>query len=209
MGNDVIIREDISVSINKLQEINSDIPESASFDAVKEKSGPFKHKVTGEELNKLIRSLQVEFREQNRRDSLTFEELKKIYDALSILDSEYIQKLVNSAEQMKVLKSKVDDVEITNVQLSEKINKVIETQNVILDKFSSFDNVLLLEEECRNQKKQIELLNEEKQSLNKANIEYGGIIKSLKQKMIYLYISIGIIGVISIVGIVLNIMGVF
>lgn len=208
MENEVVVREGIHENINKLMEINSEIPESAVFQNVKEKSGPFKHKVTGEEMNSLIKQLQTEFKEQNRRDILTFEELKKIYAAISVLDNDYIKKLVDSAESMKVLKDKVDEIEGVNFQLSEKIKEVVSAQNLILDKFSSFDNVLLLEELRANQEKEIEILTAEKKTLNITNEEYRTVIGSLKQKITVLSISLGVVGVACVTGVVLNILGV-
>ncbi len=208
MENEVVVREGIHENVNKLMEMHSEIPESAVFKFVKEKSGPFKHKVTGEELNSHIKQLQMEFKEQNRRDILTFEELKKIYDAISVLENDYIKKLVDAAEGMKSLKEKVDDVEGVNYQLSEKIKEVVSAQNLILDKFSSFDNVLLLEELRANQEKEIGMLTEEKKTLNKTNEEYRIIIGNLKHKILILSISLGAVGVACVASIVLNILGV-
>lgn len=208
MGNEVAVRENLHDNINNLMEIHSEIPESAVFVNVKEKSGIFKHKVTGEEMNQLIKQLQVEFKEQNRRDILTFEELKKIYDAISFLDKDYLNKILDSAEGMKVLKEKIDEVENVNYQLSEKINNVVNAQNLILDKFSSFDNVLLLEELRANQEKEIEILSSEKKVLTEANEEYKTVIATFKKKIIILSVSLGVVGVTCITGIVLNILGV-
>ena len=183
MENEIMERPDIDEQVSKLEEINSNIPEKATFNVMKERTGPFnmfRHKVTGEEMNEHLKKLQDEIAEQNRRDMLTFDEFQKVYDAISVLDSDYLNKLVESAEELNQLKEEVDVVQKDNYKLSESIKEVVKAQGIILDKFSSFDNVLLLEEKCRNQEKEIALLQEEKATLKR-------IEQSVKTKFVLIF----------------------
>ena len=218
MGNAVAERPNITEKVNMLVENHQKIPSTINFKKVTEKTGPFKwfkYRVSGKEMNEHLEILQKEFAEQNRRDILELEELKRIYEAISVLDDDYVQKLLTNAEAMKALSEKVVECESTNVYLSQKVAEVVEAQGVILDKFSSFDNVLLLEEKCRNQEKEIELLQGELKTMKetyelieeeKKNI--GEMKHKVDLKILLFTIFLSIIGVCVVAVVVLNMMGI-
>ena len=97
--------------------------------------GLIDHKVTGEEMNKLVTELQTCFAEINERDRKVIKEFGQVYETFEALDKGYIQGIlivVKSAEEAsKEAKAAQKDIDDTIKALKMTVQKLQEFKNQV------------------------------------------------------------------------------
>lgn len=97
--------------------------------------GLMDHKVTGEEMNKLVTKLQTCFAEINERDRKVIKEFGQVYETFEALDKGYIQGIligVKSAEEAsKEAKAAQKDIDDTIKALKLTVQKLQEFKNQV------------------------------------------------------------------------------
>ena len=97
--------------------------------------GLIDHKVTGEEMNKLVTELQTCFAEINERDRKVIKEFGQVYETFEALDKGYIQGIligVKSAEEAsKEAKAAQKDIDDTIKALKLTVQKLQEFKNQV------------------------------------------------------------------------------
>lgn len=112
---------------NNLQKFIDDKPKSISINTVDTNWGIFKHRVTGDELNKTISKIQVLFTTLQSNDIQLFEEFKAVYDALETLDKDYIAAILVNLKNAEEAARQAQDANTT-------LKEVINSQKNILEK---------------------------------------------------------------------------
>lgn len=111
-------------SKNKLKEFSKNNKDNFELDVVKEKGNLWfvSHKVTGEELNERLNSIQQILVCLNDKNNKTIEEFLEVYNALESLDKGYIQGI---AGNLKEIQETSKSIQIAN----NKMDTAIRNQN--------------------------------------------------------------------------------
>lgn len=138
--------------MNLLKEFSGQLPNEADLPTVLTEGGLFgwfKHKVTGNELNRLTEKIQDRIIEQNKTLVKVVQEISTVYDTFSALDKVYVQEIllaINTAFKA------IDEVSFTNEKISEQqkdindaqqdIKQVINQQKQIIQVLKNFKEKL-------------------------------------------------------------------
>lgn len=112
-----IKRHNFDLAKNRLKEFSETTEAELGIDKVRTDGGLFglgDHKVTGYELNDRLETIQENFISVNRTNNKVIKEFREVYNALDVLDKEYITYIV------------------ANVKTIEKTSNDVKTQQVIL-----------------------------------------------------------------------------
>ena len=124
---------DVSIkNIEKLQQINRQLPEISAF---QEKAGPFNlfsHRVTGEEMNVFGSEIQDNFLIVNNKLNQFYKQFIEIYNAFESLDKEYIAGIVGAFNQAIEATKKAEDAQ-------KDINKTVELLKTTVEKIKEFN----------------------------------------------------------------------
>lgn len=91
--------ERFELNLKKIEEYSKNIPSNYQLPVISESGGLFgwfDHTVTGEEINKLSKSVQNQLLASNRVLKDTISEFSTVYDTIKVLDEDYIQGILIS-----------------------------------------------------------------------------------------------------------------
>ena len=89
---------------NKLKKFSSKVPGKVELKTVPQSKGPFglaDYKVTGSDYNKLAENIQDLLIEQNKNTTKIIREFSTIYETFTILDNDYIKRIIINFQEMQ------------------------------------------------------------------------------------------------------------
>ena len=125
----VIKRHNFDQAKNRLKEFSEKTEAEMAIDKVSTDGGFLglgDHKVTGYELNTRLESIQRHLVDINSTNNKTIKEFKEIYNALDVLDKEYIASIVAS---IKAIEKTSNDVRIQQGTLKQHNKELLNQQN--------------------------------------------------------------------------------
>ena len=125
----VIKRHNFDQAKNRLKEFSEKTEAEMAIDKVSTDGGFLglgDHKVTGRELNTRLESIQGHLIDINSTNNKTIKEFKEIYNALDVLDKEYIASIVAS---IKAIEKTSNDVRIQQGTLKQHNKELLNQQN--------------------------------------------------------------------------------
>ena len=127
-----IKRHSFELAKNRLKEFSEKTEAELEIDKVKTKGGLFgwgDHKVTGEELNSRLGTIQGHFIAVNTTNNKVIKEFREVYNALDALDKDYITSIVAN---VKAIEKTSNDVRVQQGTLKQH-NEKLENQQSKLD----------------------------------------------------------------------------
>lgn len=79
------------------------------------------HKITGQEINDIIKTLQQTFKKINTNTQNTYKSLEEIYQAFESLDKEYIQGLMNAIKSSQLASDQAKEASNIALDVSTKV----------------------------------------------------------------------------------------
>lgn len=95
------------------------------------------HKVTGEELNNILKSIQGHLIDLNKTNNKTIKEFREVYNALDVLDKDYITSIVANVKAIEKTSNDVREQQKTLKQHNEKLDtqqNKLDTHKTEIDK---------------------------------------------------------------------------
>lgn len=145
---------------NQLKEFSKQYPENFDFEKVETTTWFFfDHSVTGEELNNTITKIQKHLMMLKEKQLQLVKEFNEIYNALEILDKDYIQKILIAINMANIANEKSKEA-YTRIENSQKeikksqidIKTIIENQKRTIDTLIKFkENISYKMEEGQKQ----------------------------------------------------------
>lgn len=129
MNEIVINKHNFEMAKERLKEFSEKDEAELAIDRVKTEGGFLglgDHKVTGDELNNRIETIQKHLIDINTTNNKTIKEFREIYNALDALDKDYMTSIVAS---VKAIEKTSNDVRIQQGVLSQHSDKLQEQQN--------------------------------------------------------------------------------
>lgn len=140
----IIKTHDFEEAKSKIKHFADSAPSSPEFRTFSTSDGPFgwfPHRVTGDELNKFLTTLQEHLMSFNQRDDEFINEFRHVYEAFESLDKDYIQAIliaVKSAEKAsQEAKDAQQDVDLT----IERLHQAIESLSKFKTEINSYSHL--------------------------------------------------------------------
>lgn len=131
--NDIVIkRHSFDLAKNRLKEFSEKTEAELKIDKVRTDGvffGLGNHKVTGYELNERLETIQGHFINVNTTNNKIIKEFREVYNALDVLDKDYITSIVNN---VKAIEKTSNDVRVQQETLKQH-NKKLANQQSKLD----------------------------------------------------------------------------
>lgn len=163
------------------------------------------HKVTGEEMNKLVTELQACFSEINERDRSVIKEFGQVYETFEALDKGYIQGIligVKSAEEAsKEAKAAQKDIDDTIKALKMTVQKLQEFKNQVKT-YAHLDEIDELWSQVQN------LNNTPSSQIEKKIEEASNENSKLRKRIFIAYIIAGAAIGMSVIQLILTLLGI-
>lgn len=134
MSEVVIQKHDFEVAKREIRDFAKKVPNSVSIEKVETDGGLFNwgnHKVTGEEFNSRMRSIQALMIGQNKSIKEIITKFSEIYKALDALDKDYITAIISSIEAAAKASNEAKDAQVS-------INRTIEALKLTVEKLKEF-----------------------------------------------------------------------
>lgn len=129
MNEMAIERHSFNVAKERLKEFTEKTESELKIDAVEKDGGIFglgNHKVTGEELNARLGTIQKNFVDFNDTSNKMLKEFREVYHALDVLDKDYITSIVAN---VKAIEKTSNDVRVQQGVLKQHNEKLADQQN--------------------------------------------------------------------------------
>lgn len=136
---------------NKIQEFSKQANSDKQLQKVDEKWGIFNHKVTGEELNKLIVQIQNGLVDLQKTDITVFHQFEAVYDAFEALDKDYISAILVNVKNAEEASKQAQEANATLKTVIDKQEKILKKQEEVigvlkshkekLDKLQHLENI--------------------------------------------------------------------
>lgn len=129
MNEITIKRHSFDLAKNRLKEFSEKTAAELEIDKVQTDAGflgLFDHKVTGYELNRRLETIQDHFIAINTTNNAVIKEFREIYNALDVLDKEYISSIVAN---VKAIEKTSNDVRVQQGTLKQHNEKLAKQQS--------------------------------------------------------------------------------
>lgn len=129
MNEITIKRHSFDLAKNRLKEFSEKTAAELEIDKVQTDAGflgLFDHKVTGYELNRRLETIQNHFIAINTTNNAVIKEFREIYNALDVLDKEYISSIVAN---VKAIEKTSNDVRVQQGTLKQHNEKLAKQQS--------------------------------------------------------------------------------
>lgn len=115
------------------------------------------HKVTGDELNRLINEVSGVMTQNNQRIQRTIEEFGAVYRTFETLDKDYIAGIVQNVEQIKEVSDRAENAAENASQAVQDIGKTVKGLMKLKDVVKRHSEQLeILQQQLRSQEKLLE-----------------------------------------------------
>lgn len=170
--NDLVIQtHDFDEAKNQLKEFSEKIPSSIDLETVAANGGLFgwfDHNVTGDELNRLTTQIQSHLININNLNLETIKEFGQVYNALELLDKDYIQAIILSikaaekaSEQAKRSASEAqkNTIDISkSIEVQKKTISALNSFKMQIDKYEHLKDIDEIWSDCQTFKKDMSLI---------------------------------------------------
>lgn len=159
--NEIIEKHDFELIKKRLKEFSEKTQSELEIKRVEEDSWlVFDHNVTGKELNERLETIQRLFIDVNTTNNSVIKEFREVYNALDVLDRDYITAIMNN---LSAIGKTSDDVRIQQRTLkkhNEKLNfqqkeieknvlnieKIVEVLKTYKEKLESYEHLMEIDE---------------------------------------------------------------
>lgn len=124
----LIKRHNFNQALRKIEQFSSSVPSSLYIPKVETKGWVLKHKVTGEEMNKHVETVQRIFINQYDVLAQTIKEFREVYKTFDYLDKEYLQGIVGAVNAASVAS---DNAKLASDQAKEAATKALRNEEDI------------------------------------------------------------------------------
>ena len=136
---------------NKLQKFVKQTNSDKTLSKVEEKKWIFDHKVTGEELNKLVVQIQNGLVDLQKTDIKVYHQIEAVYDAFEALDKDYIAAILINVKNAEEAGKQAQEANATLKKVIDKQEKILKKQEEVigvlkshkekLDKLQHLENI--------------------------------------------------------------------
>jgi hypothetical protein len=134
-------KKNFNNQIHKIKEFSKKVPTSVNLPTTNTNDslfGFFDHKVTGEEFNKLTKSIQKYLISTNGYVVKIIKEFSEIYNTFDKLDKEYLNGIIIGVKAAEVASNQARDASFKAQGNAEDIRKIISAQKITIDKLVEF-----------------------------------------------------------------------
>ncbi|MGN1433412.1 MAG: hypothetical protein ACI4XI_06900 [Ruminococcus sp.] len=127
-----------------IQKINKKISTDISLPSFRVNGGlfnAFSHKVTGDEMNDFVCSLEELLISSNERDKMFIDEFKSVYKAFESLDKDYIQSILVSIKSAEQANDEAKKAQAANNETLEKLKHTIRILTNFKTRIESIDHI--------------------------------------------------------------------
>ena len=162
--------------INELKEFSENIPEQSNLPTFKEAEGLFKwfkQDIKVSDINDLTEKIQDKMIHQNKVLLRTIQEFKNVYETFSILNKEYILKIVASVKAAEEANRKavygINEIQKSNVEIQKNqmnIDLLVGQQELVINSLKNFKQELETLKHLKNIDAMFETLSHLQMGLN-------------------------------------------
>ena len=135
---------DFETAKNKIREFAENVPKDIKFRKFSTSEGlfgMFDHRVTGDELNRFLVTLQKYLVNMNQRDDDIVKEFNNIYEAFEYLDKDYIQAILIAVKSAEIASQEAKDAQKDIDVTIDRLHQAIESLSKFKADINSYSHL--------------------------------------------------------------------